>query len=89
MTSTTEQLEYFKKALLRAENRAKLYEHGYRELLAKAAAAKAIEEQAKVKWSVDWGKDGNRSCVSIYKLYPNGAIEIVATEFEPEEMKGI
>jgi hypothetical protein len=36
-----------------------------------------------VSWGVDWGRSGDRSCVSIYKSFPDGSLEIVATEFSP------
>jgi len=38
-----------------------------------------------VQWGVDWGSHGDRSCVSIIKKYPNGSIEVVATEYEPQK----
>ena len=36
-----------------------------------------------VSWGVDWGRSGDRSCVSICKSFPDGSLEIVATEFSP------
>ena len=36
-----------------------------------------------VSWGVDWGHSADRSCVSICKRFPDGSLEIVATEFSP------
>jgi hypothetical protein len=41
----------------------------------------ALEQD--VFWGVDWGKAGDKSCVSIIKRLPNGKIEVVAVEYEP------
>jgi hypothetical protein len=40
-------------------------------------------QQEFVEWGVDWGKDGNQSCVSIIKRLANGGIEVVAIEYNP------
>ena len=34
-------------------------------------------------WGIDWGRDGDKVCVSITKMLPNGSIEIVHTQYEP------
>ena len=34
-------------------------------------------------WGIDWGRDGDKVCVSITKMLPNGSIEIVDTQYEP------
>ena len=36
-----------------------------------------------VTWGVDWGKDGDISCVSIIKRLPDGGIEVLAVEYGP------
>lgn len=45
---------------------------------------KAKPEQELVVWGVDWGRNGDRSCVSIVKKHPGGHIEVVATENDPK-----
>lgn len=37
-----------------------------------------------VQWGVEWGQNGESSCVSIIKKHSDGSFEIVATEFEPQ-----
>ena len=37
-----------------------------------------------VQWGVDWGSNGDRSCVSIIKRHPDGTLEVVAIEHEPQ-----
>ena len=49
----------------------------YRQAIAEA------EKLEPVAWGVDWGKDGQQSCVSIVKRKPNGGIEVVAIEYNP------
>jgi hypothetical protein len=44
----------------------------------------ALKNQGPVTWGVDWGRHGDLTCVSIVKKHPNGQIEVVATEYEPE-----
>lgn len=39
-----------------------------------------------VQWGVDWGTHGDRTCVSIIKKHPDGTVEVVATEYEPERL---
>ena len=36
-----------------------------------------------VQWGVDWGKQGDRTAVSIVKHHPDGTMEVVAIEVEP------
>lgn len=45
--------------------------------------AQPVEESV-VKWGVDWGVNGDRSCVSIVKKHPDGVLEVVAVEYGPE-----
>jgi len=40
---------------------------------------------SEVQWGVDWGSHGDRNCVSIIKKHPNGNIEVIATEYEPQK----
>ena len=48
-------------------------------------AARAQPAQAEaVRWGVDWGTHGDRTCVSIIKKHEDGTMEVVATEYEPE-----
>ena len=55
-----------------------------RRLVVEPAAATTTEAQVEpVVWGVDWGKNGDRSCVSILKKHADGTIEVVATEYEP------
>ena len=45
----------------------------------------ALEQQAEpVAWGVDWGHNGDRSCVSIIKKHHDGTIEVIATEYDPK-----
>lgn len=45
--------------------------------------APQAQQSAQVKWGVDWGSHGDRSCVSIIKKHANGALEVIATEYGP------
>ena len=56
--------------------------------LAEAATENSSEveppaEGGTPSWGIDWGRDGDRVCVSITKMLPNGSIEIVDTQYEP------
>lgn len=42
-----------------------------------------VDELEAVAWGVDWGRDGQQSCVSIVKRLPNGGINVVAVEYNP------
>lgn len=42
------------------------------------------EDSSVVRWGVDWGVNGDRSCVSIIKKHPDGVLEVVAVEYGPE-----
>ena len=48
---------------------------------------KAAQQQEPVAWGVDWGKAGDRPCVSIIKRLPGGGIEVLATEYGPPASK--
>jgi hypothetical protein len=37
-----------------------------------------------VRWGIDWGKQGDRTAVSIVKQHPDGTLEVVAMEAEPD-----
>jgi len=39
---------------------------------------------AEVVFGVDWGVHGDRSCASVVKKMPDGAIHVLATEFAPD-----
>lgn len=52
--------------------------------LALTAVYTAPPAQELVAWGVDWGRNGDRSCVSIVKKHPGGHIEVVATENDPK-----
>jgi hypothetical protein len=41
------------------------------------------ESRREVTWGVDWGRAGDKTCVSIIKRLPNGKIEVVAVEYQP------
>jgi hypothetical protein len=41
------------------------------------------ESRREVTWGVDWGRAGDKACVSIIKRLPNGKIEVVAVEYQP------
>ena len=43
-------------------------------------AAASIEN---IQYGVDWGTNGDRTCVSIVKKHPDGHLEVVAAEYEP------
>jgi hypothetical protein len=45
------------------------------------SAPPATKEQ--VRWGIDWGKQGDRTTVSIVKHHPDGRMEVVAMEVEP------
>jgi exodeoxyribonuclease VIII len=47
----------------------------------KPVAPPAHKEQ--VQWGIDWGKQGDRTAVSIVKHHPDGRLEVVAMEVEP------
>ena len=41
------------------------------------------QQQAEpVVWGVDWGHNGDRSCVAIIKKHHNGTMEVIATEYD-------
>ena len=35
-----------------------------------------------VKWGIEWGHSGDRTCVSIVKKHEDGTLEVVATEYD-------
>ena len=41
-----------------------------------------LRRQDPFVWGVDWGKCGDKSCVSIMKRYVDGTLEVVAMEVE-------
>ncbi len=51
-----------------------------RELLELAAQS---QDEA-VRWGVDWGHNGDRSCVSIVKKHNDGHFEVVAIDYDPK-----
>jgi len=53
---------------------------------AEAAIRKLAQQpQAEaVTWGVDWGTHGDKTCVSIVKKHPDGTVEVVASEYEPD-----
>ena len=45
--------------------------------------AEQRQQQAEpVVWGVDWGHNGDRSCVAIIKKHHNGTMEVIATEYD-------
>ena len=56
-------------------------------LVAMTEVGKKVLEQPKqerVEWGVDWGHNGERSCVVIVKKYSDGRIKVVANEVDLE-----
>jgi hypothetical protein len=49
----------------------------------KSMVERAREDDTGVSWGVDWGRAGDKACVSIIKRLPNGKIEVVAVEYQP------
>jgi hypothetical protein len=49
----------------------------------KGMVERALEDDTGVSWGVDWGRAGDKACVSIIKRLPNGKIKVVAVEYEP------
>jgi len=44
-----------------------------------------LKQQAEpVAWGVDWGHNGDISCVSTIKKHHDGKIEVIATEYDPK-----
>jgi hypothetical protein len=41
------------------------------------------ESRREVTWGVDWGRAGDKACVSIIKRLPNGKIKVLAVEYQP------
>jgi len=41
------------------------------------------ESRREVTWGVDWGRAGDKACVSIIKRLPNGKIKVMAVEYQP------
>jgi hypothetical protein len=41
------------------------------------------QEAEEVTWGVDWGRAGDKACVSIIKRLPDGRVEVVAVEYQP------
>jgi hypothetical protein len=41
------------------------------------------EPHGEVTWGVDWGRNGDQSCVAILNKLPDGSVELVACEYEP------
>ena len=48
-----------------------------------SAPVQAGAQPEAVKWGVDWGTHGDRTCVSIVKQHVDGTLEVVATEYQP------
>jgi hypothetical protein len=44
---------------------------------------RALEDDTGVSWGVDWGRAGDKACVSIIKRLPNGKIKVLAVEYQP------
>ena len=40
-----------------------------------------------IQYSVDWGTNGDRTCVSIVKKHSDGHLEVVAAAYEPRKGK--
>lgn len=49
-----------------------------------SAILAALQQAEAVRWGVDWGTRGDRTCVSIIKKHSDGTVEFVANEYEPE-----
>lgn len=49
----------------------------------KGMVERALEDDTGVSWGVDWGRAGDKACVSIIKRLPNGKIEVIAVEYQP------
>jgi hypothetical protein len=49
----------------------------------KGMVERALEDDTGVSWGVDWGRAGDKSCVSIIKRLPNGKIKVLAVEYQP------
>ena len=55
-------------------------------MVARAIEARVLEElrkQEPIAWGVDWGTQGDRSCVSIIKKHSDGTMEVVGCEYSP------
>lgn len=65
------------------EGQTDLKEYVYEAAAALLAEAQQPQAEA-VRWEVDWGSHGDRTCVSIVKKHSDGTIEVVASEYEPE-----
>ena len=40
-----------------------------------------------IQYGVNWGTNGDRTCVSIVKKHPDGHLEVVAAAYEPVKGK--
>jgi hypothetical protein len=49
----------------------------------KGMVERALEDDTGVSWGVDWGRAGDKACVSIIKRLPNGKIKVLAVEYQP------
>ena len=54
------------------------------EMLKALAEQQAQPQQELVAWGVDWGHNGERSCVAIVKKHNDGTLEVVAVEYDPK-----